>query len=187
MCVWFCFGVCIGADTAHLCTSLQQHNMARRHFHSVIAALSQSAKMQQEHPPPPKKKTHTQRHTNTLNSVVKSQQKIIKSRGSGRAGISLKIHSCKILLFKPPSPLFNSLIHLSLDCKTKHALSSCFLAGVFVPACTPQLMCVPFLSLPSTRGMSLACPTCVLPPSPPSNALGGLYSAPLRPIASPGA
>lgn len=97
------------AVTVHLCAHPLQHNMARCHFHSVITAETQSAKM------PP--------NTHSLNPVVKLQLKI-ESRGSDGAVISLKIHSCKILLFKPPSPLFNSLIHLSPDCNTKQASSA---------------------------------------------------------------
>ena len=137
MCVCVCSFVCVrlcpreAAVTAythtHTHTNPEQHNMACCHFHSVIAASTQSAKM---HPPPRHTHTHTHihlhthTHTYTHSTLLSKSQPKIASRGSDGAVISLKIHSCKILLFKPPSPLFNSLIHLSLDCKTKHALSS---------------------------------------------------------------
>lgn len=142
------------AVTVHLCAHPLQHNMARCHIHSVITAETQSAKM------PPN--THT--HTHSLNPVVKLQLKI-ESGGSDGAVISLKIHSCKILLFKPPSPLFNSLIHLSPDCNAKQASSAASSVSLCACARTSGRLCVVLSSSP-IRGMSLACPTLAAPAEP---------------------
>lgn len=121
---------------------------------------------------PPHTNTHTHRHTLTLNPVVKSQPKI-ESRGSDGAVISLKIHSCKILLFKPPSPLLNRLIHLSLDCKTKHALSSAFWQEHLCPCtCERVLVCVCVFSLLLHKRNVLGLSDLCAPTEPPVKHLG---------------